>query len=198
MNSWPPGTRNRVLFVLLVGGGLVALAWFGLVSPLQAQVRVRTAKAELARMQLELAEASLEKAPHYRALAEEKRNEIEAMEALMPTRGLYQWNVRTLAPYEKVYDLILQSWESPKLQDVDMPPEVPYKLASFGVTGLAHFHSFGSFLATFENSWPFVKINEVTLQAVAPGFRAVGDPELLSFRLEYQILARTNAMVSLE
>lgn len=198
MNSWPPGTRNRIVFVLLVGGGLVALVWFSLVSPLQAQVRVRTAKAELAAMQLELAEASLEKAPHYRALAEEKREEIEVMESMMAARALYRWNYGTLMPYEKTYDLVLQGWESPALREVDLPPEVPYKLASFGVTGLAHFHSFGRFLAAFENSSPFVKINQVTLQAVAPGFRAVGDPELLSFRLEYQILAQTNAVVSLQ
>jgi hypothetical protein len=196
MNKWPPGTRNRIVFVLLVGTGLMLLVWFGAVSPLQAKLRVRTAKAELARMQLDLAQASLEKAPYYRALAEEKRQEIEGMESMMAASGLYRWNYGTLVPYEKTYDLVFQAWESPALGDVDVPPEVPYRMATFGVTGLAHFHAFGRFLAAFENSSPFIKVKHVTLQAVTPGFRDSADSEQLSFRLEYHILAQTNAVVA--
>ncbi|MCL4180842.1 MAG: hypothetical protein KJ072_24230 [Verrucomicrobia bacterium] len=196
MSNWPAGTRNRILYVLLVGSGLVLLIWFGLVSPLQARLKVRTAKAELARMQLQLAHASLDKAPHYRALADEKRAEIAELESLMAEGGLLLWQYGILMPYAKPYDVNFQTWETLALGEIDVPPKVPYRMATFAVTGEAHYHAFGKFLADFENSSPFIKVKGLTLQSVSPGFRSGGDAEQLRFRLEYHILSLTNAMVA--
>ena len=196
MSSWPEGTRNRVLFNLFVGVGITALMWFGLISPLQARLKLHTGKTEVAQMQLQLAQASLDKGPLYRALVEEKGAEIDEFESRMAEGALLGWEYQTLVPYEKVYGIFLRGWESPRLGVVDVPPAVPYSMATFGVTGQGHFHSIGAFLAAFENSSPFVKLKSLSLQVLTPGFGTMDDPEQLSFRMEYHILAQTNAVAA--
>jgi len=68
------------------------------------------------------------------------------------------------------------------------------------VSGQAHYHAFGRFLAAFENGSPFVKIQSVNLQSLTPGIGGVvqgmDDLEELRFRLEYQVLAKTNSVAT--
>lgn len=194
MNSWPPGTRNRLVFVLLVGVGVLMLIWFGVGSPLQARLKIANGKADLARMQLQLAQAGQDKGPYYRAMVEERTEEMKNLESTMAeTPNVLGWAYGTMTPYFKVHNITASTWDRTVLSDVDVPPEVPYQLATIGVSGMAHFHAFGKFLADFENSFPFMKVKSVTLQTVAPGFvdlvQEPEDQERLRFRLEYQILA---------
>jgi Tfp pilus assembly protein PilO len=197
MSSWPEGTRNRLLFSLFVGVGVTLLMWFGLITPLQARLGLHTGKTEVAQMQLQLAQASLDKGPLYRALVEEKRAEIAEFESRMAEgEDLLGWEYQTLVPYEKVYGVMLRGWESPRLGVADVPPDVPYAMATFGVTGQGHYHSIGMFLAGFENSSPFVKLRSLSLQALTPGFGSMDEPEQLSFRMEYHILAQTNTVAA--
>ncbi len=184
MSSWPPGTRNRLLFVLSVGLGVALVLWFGLVSPLQVRLKTAVRKADMARMQLKLAETGVDKGPYYRQLAEEKRQEIAELESNMAKIALFNWQWGTLLPYEKVYGIIFRGWEVPRLGTLDVPPEVPYSMASFTVTGQGYFHDFGTFLAAFENSSPFIKLTSLRLQALTPGFGSMDDPEQLSFRMD--------------
>ena len=157
MNNWPPGTRNRLIFVLLVGVGVLLCGWFGLISPLQARLNVLKGKADLARMQLQLAQTGQDRGPYYRELLAERRAEMENLEFLMADAsgsGLLGWGFGTLVPYFKTYDIVHLGWENPVLTDVDVPPDVPYRMATFGVSGQAHYHAFGRFLAAFRKRFP--------------------------------------------
>jgi hypothetical protein len=201
MNNWPLGTRNRLIFVLLVGVGVLLCGWFGLISPLQARLRLQKGKAEYARMQLQLAQTGQDRGPFYRELLAERRAEMENLEFLMADASdLLGWGFGMLVPYFKLYDIVHLGWEIPVLTDVDMPPDVPYRMATFGVSGQAHYHAFGRFLAAFENGSPFVKIKSVSLQSLTPGIggvvRGMDDLEQLRFRLEYQVLAKTNSVAT--
>jgi len=203
MNSWPPGTRNRLIFVLLVGVGVLLCGWFMLIAPLQARLKVQKGKADLARMQLQLAQTGQDQGPHYRKLLAERRAEMENLEFLMADEsgsGLLGWEFSTLVPYFNLYNIVHLGWENPTLTDVDLPPDVPYRMATFGVSGQAHYHAFGRFLAAFENGYPFVKIKSVSLQSLTPGIggvvRGMDDLEQLRFRLEYQVLTKTNQVTA--
>lgn len=192
MSSWPSETRGRLLFVLLVIGGLAALIWFSVIAPLQGQVRTWSNRVELARMQLQLAQTSVDRAGHYRDLVERNLGEIEALEARMAHGDYYTWVLNELGALGDQYDIDLYNFPTPQLGDLDLPPRVPYRLGQFAVTGWAHYHSFGTFLAALENSSPFVKIKSLTLGRLGTGSARMTDPEQLSFRLEFLTLARTN------
>jgi hypothetical protein len=194
MNNWPPETRGRLMFVLLLIAGLAALIWFSVIAPLQSQVNTWSNRVGLAGMQLQLARTSVDRAGHYRDLVERNEAEIQALEARMAHGDYYTWVLSELGAFGDQYDIDLYAFLTPQLGDLDLPPQVPYRLGQFTVTGWAHYHSFGAFLAAFENSSPFVKIQSLTLARLGTGGLRVPEPEQLSFRLEFLILARTNGV----
>ena len=48
--------------------------------------------------------------------------------------------------------------------EVGMFPKFPYKAAAFNVRGVAYFHDLGQFIADFENSFPFARIQNIELE----------------------------------
>ena len=72
-------------------------------------------------------------------------------------------------------------------------PKFPYKAAVFNVRGVAYFHDLGRFLADFENSFPFARVQNVEME-VAGSSAATGtsDTEKLSFRMEIVTLINPN------
>jgi Tfp pilus assembly protein PilO len=197
MSSWPSSTKKRLLFVLVVGLGVLLAAWFGLVAPLQAKLGVQRGKEVTARGQLHLLQTGQDRGPGIRALVEERKAEMANLESLMATwPNLLGWGIGELVPYFNYHGVTHQSWERPVMMDVDVPPEVPYRMARLAVTGQAHYHAFGRFLAAFESSSPFSRITSLSLQAVTPGYggvvEALDDLEQLRFRMEFQILTVTN------
>jgi hypothetical protein len=196
MNNWPPETRSRLVFVLLLGTGLAVLLWFSLIARLQGRVEMWAGRVELARMQLQVAQTSIDRADHYRELVNTNLAAIHALEERMAQGDHYAWvinEVSELVGELDVMDVHLSNFFPPRLEDLDLPPAVPYRLGTFTVEGRAYYHSFGSFLAAFENSSPFVKVKGISLSSTAGGASRTDEPERLQFRLEFHTLAKTNA-----
>jgi hypothetical protein len=191
--SWPPGTIQRLLFVLAVTLGVLVLLWFVAIAPLQDRLTQRRGQVARARIELRLAQTQAEKAPENRILAEQHRRRLAALEVSMAQGDLLRWGINRLLDYQDKHDVIFIAWDRPQLLDLDVPPAVPYRLASYSVNGQAYYHELGSFLAAFENDSPFVKINRLTIQALGPGTARKEDPERLTFQLDYLSLAKTNA-----
>ena len=72
--------------------------------------------------------------------------------------------------------------------DVGVFPKFPYKAAVFPVKGTSHYHNLGRFLADFENSFPFVRVQNLEL---SPAPRTAGeDAESLNFKFEIVALIK--------
>jgi hypothetical protein len=196
MNEWPPETRSRLIFVLLLGASLAALLWFSLIAPLQGRVSAWSGRVELARMKLQVAQTSIDRAEFYRQLVNTNRAAVDLLENRMAQGDHYAWviqEVSDLVGQLDVLDIHLSNFFPPQLGDLDLPPPVPYQLGTFTVEGSAYYHSFGAFLAAFENSSPFVKVKTLTLSTTTSGGSRTDDQERLFFRLEFHTLAKTNA-----
>jgi hypothetical protein len=200
MNDWPPETRSRLVLVLLLGAGLAALLWFSLIAPLQDRFGVWSGRVELARMQLQVAETSIERAEHYREMVAANLSAIRSLEERMAHGDHYSWvinEVSELVEQTDLLDIYLSNFLPPQLGELDLPPAVPYQLGTFTVEGRAYYHSFGLFLAAFENNSPFVKVKNLILSTTAAGASRTDEPERLFFRLEFHTLANTNSSTAL-
>jgi hypothetical protein len=195
MNDWPPETRSRLVLVLLLGTGLAALLWFSLIAPLQDRIGVWSGRVELARMKLQVAETSIERAEHYQEMVTSNLAAIHALEERMAQGDHYSWvinEVSELVERTDLLDVYLSNFLPPQLGELDLPPAVPYLLGTFAVEGYAYYHAFGLFLAAFENNSPFVKVKHLTLSNTAAGVSRTDEPERLFFRLEFHTLVKTN------
>jgi hypothetical protein len=78
--------------------------------------------------------------------------------------------------------------------EVGALPRFPYKAALFNVRGTAYFHDLGKFLADFENSFPYIRVQNLELEpAASSSATSTGDAEKLAFRMEIVTLINPNA-----
>jgi hypothetical protein len=73
-----------------------------------------------------------------------------------------------------------------------MFPKFPYKAAAFNVRGSAYYHDLGQFLADFENSFPYARIQNLEIEPGAVSASGTAETEKLSFRLEIVTLINPN------
>jgi hypothetical protein len=120
----------------------------------------------------------------------EARKQVEKAEENMATGDIYSWAINTLRTFKLPHTKV----EIPQFSQIDGPKDVtllakfPYKQASLTVSGTAHFHDFGRFVADFENQYPHFRLINMSLEP-ASGINA-GDKENLSFRMEIAMLVK--------
>jgi hypothetical protein len=73
------------------------------------------------------------------------------------------------------------------ISDVDLLPKFPYKQLKVSVTGTAYYHDLGKFIADFENTFPHIRITNLTVDT--GGATAEGG-EKLAFRMEVVALVK--------
>ncbi len=197
MNSWSPERRRK--FALVVLGTVVVLVvlWQGGIVTLESSLQLRLGAVEAVERQLKAAETAHAVKPRQLVELDEDQRRIRALEDQMAhVDDLLGWVIEHSLPLQGPHDVIVSTWGGlPKVGEVDVPPPVPYKAATYSLTGNAHFQDFGGFLADLENSSPFLRVRGLTLQAAAPGFTGVSEPERLAFQIDFSVLVSTN-MVS--
>src|SRR3989442_1940594 len=80
--------------------------------------------------------------------------------------------------------------------EIGLLPQFPYQATVFTARGAGHYHDFGKFLADFENSFPYFRVQNISL---SPGLDSVAGTdastaatgeENLSFRMEIVALIK--------
>ena len=71
-----------------------------------------------------------------------------------------------------------------------MLPQFPYKQIRVNINGTAYYHDLGKFIADFENTFPHIRIVNLTIEPVN-----TADPgnEKLSFRMDIVALVKPNS-----
>lgn len=193
MNSWSPERRRK--FTVLVLGTLVVLVvlWQGGIVTLQGWLRQKRTEVDSIQTGLKAAEAARSRRPQHEAEMEANLRRIRALEGKMAQGDLYRWVISHVLDLQDLHNVTVTSFQPPRIAELDVPPPVPYKSATYSLNGNAHYHSLGAFLANFENSSPFIRLRSLSLQAAAPGFTGATEPERLAFQIDFSILVSTNA-----
>lgn len=188
MNKLPADKQKKIA---LVAGGTVAvvvLLWFVLISPLRAQlVKLRTLMAD--------SKSQVEKGQRSASLAQQVSNELAAVsqrmnqeENMMASGDLYAWMIQTMNQFKAPYAVEIPSIGKESACEVGIFPKFPYKTVMFVVRGTAYYHDFGKFLADFENHFPYMRVQNLDLNANT-GLKEE-DTERLNFTMEVVTLVK--------
>jgi hypothetical protein len=126
---------------------------------------------------------------HAEAL-ERADEQVRAYEGRMAQGDLYRWVVNMMREVQGETPVVFYEFEPPVVNDLNVPPRVPYKAATYTVTGIGAYQDFGKFLADFENHSPFQRLKSLTLEAASAGITEAATTGLLSFRLEFVTLVK--------
>jgi hypothetical protein len=195
MSKLPKDKRDKIILVGMVTVVASAAVWLLLVRSQYNTLRGAREKLVTSQGQLQRGEATLQTkaktTEDFEAASKLLRGKESAMAA--PT-DMYSWLIQTLNQFRAGHRVDIPQFGPPQLSDVGVFAKFPYHAAVFNVRGTAHYHDLGRFLADFENSFPYIRVQNIELEpAGGEGTSGQEAREKLNFKLELLTLVRPQA-----
>ena len=191
MNRLPKDKRDKIIIVAVGTVVVLAALFFVLIRPLQAK------SAEIARLVTD-SRASVEKGR--RTLADTNKvataleavvSRLNAAEGAMAAGDLYIWMIQTMNQFKTAHKVEIPQISREIPCEVGVLPQFPYKAAMFVVQGTAYFHDLGKFIASFENNFPYMRVQNLELEPAGTLRGGKGDDnERLSFKMDIVTLVK--------
>jgi hypothetical protein len=192
LRKLPQEKRNKLIAVVL--GTLVALAglYFGLIQYQEQGLQGLAQKKAAVEKRRQQVQDAIKSATKIEADLTNAKKALADAEVDIASGDLYAWMMNWLRRFKADYKVEIPQYSQLGLpMDVNLLPNFPYKQTTLIVSGTAHFHDLGRFLADLENQFPHVRLLNLSLDVNAPS--ASVEPETLSFKVDVVTLAKPNA-----
>jgi Tfp pilus assembly protein PilO len=182
--------RNQLVLVSLLGLGLLAGFWFGVIRFQQEaiqnlDVRKKTAESKVKQVR----EANKNSDEIETQLAEVgKMLEIQE-EDMAPEDNWYAWVVDSIRKFKLRYKVDIPQYVPGAAAEMNLLPKFPYKQVTVTVSGTAHYHDLGKFVADFENQFPNSRILNLDLQPASES--GSDEREKLHFKMDIVSLIKS-------
>lgn len=183
--------KQQIILVVTGGLALVAATYILVIGPQRVKMTENEAtKAEFLEKK-EKADAMIAKEPEFKADIEAVQKRLDELEGQMAQGDVFLWMNARLREFKTKYNFKVEipSVDRELRVPVGVIPDFPYQAALFRVTGTGHFHVIGSFIRTFENDHPFIRIQNIIMQP-APSLNPEEKSEKLSFSMELVTLIK--------
>ena len=192
MNIFPKDREKRTQFILVILCALVALGLIGflLVRPQYRTLSDLAKKENVARAKLQQIKDTIQKAGDTTTQLTNVTSNLSRAEEDMASGDIYAWSFDTIRKFKASYRVDIPTVGQPSLGEVDVLPQFPYKQIRVSISGTAHYHDLGRFIADFENTFPHIRVVNFTVEPVnttEPG------NEKLSFKMDIVALVKPNS-----
>ena len=191
LRKLPKEKRNQL--VAVVAGTLVIVAglYLLLIKPQNQKLdRLAQKKLEVQASQRRVLDA-VRRASEIEADLTSARKALSDAEADVASGDLYSWVINTFRRFKSAYKVNIPQFSPISgTSDVSLLSNCPYKQASLSLSGTAHFHDFGRFLADLENQFPHMRVLNLSLELNQSP--AADEQETVSFKLDIVTLVKTN------
>ena len=175
MNKLSKEKRDKLLLIAIGTAGILAVLYLFVVSPQQTTLANYAEKTDSAKDRLAKADRWLRMAPNVRSRLEACRKELEAKQEGMAPVDKFKWFYNTMEKFLAQHQVkLIDITREPEVGSAGVLPKFPYQAASFGVKLVGRYHEFGSFLADFENQFPYMRVQNIDLEpevTSSPGIR---------------------------
>jgi Tfp pilus assembly protein PilO len=184
-------TKEKKQQLILIGLGTVAAVvaiWFLLISAQTAKindikVKIAGTEKEVAKRRMAKKQATVVEDE----LAQSQRSLCQ-IESAMPAGPPFEWVNRTLRRFNQAsYKIDMQTPGVPAEGEVAMLPDFPYHQLDVSVQGTGFYYDIGKFIAEFENHFPCMRIQNLSLTPAT-----AEEQEKLTFRMEIIILTKAD------
>ena len=195
MNTLSADKKQKLILVAVLTGVAIALIWFLLIGTLQDHIALKLSKARETADKVADAQKKLAQT----AVIEEKLAAITRKLATteddgMASGDLYFWIINTINRFKLAYRVDIPVFSQPEEIKATLLPDFPYKSVRYNVRGSAYYHDLGRFLAAFENSQPYLFVQNLE---VLPSETVQHDePEKLNFRMDIVALVKPTALAA--
>ena len=192
MNKLSKDKRNQLIIAVLVTLAVLAVVGFGLIRAQYASIARLAVERVDARNQLKNIDNAIQNADVIQSKMIDTSYTLARAEDGMASGDVYAWNVDMIRRFKAQYsDIDIPQIGQPEISDVDLLPQFPYKQVRVTVSGTAYYHDLGRFIADFENTYPYARLVNLTLEPASTDLGA--GSEKLSFRMDIISLVKPNS-----
>jgi hypothetical protein len=191
MNNLFKEKTNQLILVAAGTAALLAVIIFGLIRSQYHSLSQIKNDTSAAQTQLQNVTDTIKRSDTVEAELIDASYNLSQGEQDMASGDIYAWTYDTIRRFKAQYkDVDIPQIGQPEIGDVDLLPNFPYKQVKFVVSGTAYYHDLGKFVADFENSFPHIRLINLTLQPAGAG------NEKLSFSMDIIALVKPNSTTS--
>ena len=188
--------RNRLIMVIVMTVAISVGLWYGIITSRKERLEVTKASIRAAIDKLEKAKSLVKQVDKAEAQLAVALDKLKAVEDLMASGDYYTWAIHLFEQARARHEVKIIETTRPVKGDVGLLAQFPYRAAVFTVRGTGHYHDFGKFLADFENSFPYFRVQNLSLTPGSDSAVGTDTPdaatgvENLSFRMEIVALIK--------
>lgn len=185
-----PEKRNQLLLVALVTVAVLVGQYYVLIKPQLARLKDLPAATKKAEGEYQQMVETIRSAQQIENKLAAATNALAELEDGMAKGDLNVWLYATIRSFARNYKVEIPNFSLAEKGSVTLLPDFPYKQVKVGIAGTAYFHDLGRFLADFENSFPYMRVQNLTITREAGGEVKPGQREKLFFKFEIVALVK--------
>jgi len=192
INIIPKDKDKRIQFAFAIFCTLVVLGlvWMFLIAPQNRELREFAQKQITEQAKFKDVEKTIKSATDIDSQLSEAAYNLSRAEEDIASGDVYAWTYDTIRRFKANYHVDIPNVSQPTMGEVDVLPQFPYKQIKVSVSGTAYYHDLGKFIADFENTFPHIRIVNLTIEP-SPGTAA--ENEKLAFRMDIVALVKPNS-----
>jgi len=192
MKNLPKEKRDRLIIVAVASIIAAVAVWYLLVRSQQSSAESLAKKITDQKAKVSGAERLVATTKELKSNLSAASQKLTSIEETMASGDMYAWVIQTVGRFGAERKVEIPQFSREVTTDIGMFPKFPYKAAAFNVRGSAYYHDLGQFLADFENSFPYARIQNLEIEPGAVSASGTAETEKLSFRLEIVTLINPN------
>lgn len=191
MKNLPKEKRDRLILLMLGTLVIVVGLYYGLITMQQKTLQDTAKKKFEQENKLGSGQRMVGNAAAIQKGLEQATAQLKAVEATMPSGDMYSWVILTINTFVNSFNETYRAHiDIPQFSrevscEIGMYGKFPYRAASFVLRGTAFYHEFGRFVSDFENTFPYMRIQNIELEPGPVTSSAnPDDAERLQFKIE--------------
>lgn len=193
MKHLPKEKRDRLILIGLCTAMVAVAIYLLLIRNQQSAVSSIAKQISEQKTKVSNAERLVASTADIKKNLEAANQKLVKIEEGMASGDMYAWVIQTVGRFGAERKVDIPQFSREVTTEVGIFPKFPYRAAAFNVRGIAYFHDLGQFIADFENSFPFARVQNLELE---PGSNSAStttpEGEKLSFRMEIVTLINPN------
>lgn len=186
--------RDQLILTAMLTVAVSVGLWYGLINPQNDKLKKIALKIQDQEAKVTNADKLIKSAPEFQSQFESTQEKLRSIEQGMASGDMYSWIFLTMNKFKANHAGVeIPQFSREVATDAGILPKFPYKAALFNVRGTAYYHDLGKFLADFENTFPYLRVQNLELE---PGTSSpaggTADSEKLAFKMEIVALVNPN------
>lgn len=183
--------RQHLALVVMVTAAILGLLVYFLIKGGHDKLSALAQKKKTATEKLEQMQRTVQRTTEIEASFQQASDALAEKETGMATGDLYSWMQGSLRRFQRNYPVdIPQIGTVSTPEDVNCLTKFPYKQATLTVAGTGYYHDLGRFIADFENTFPLMRVVNLSLDLnPAP---TSSERDKLAFKMDIITLVKPN------